>query len=60
MADNVSYIQGPAQALVIIHRPHVFRGAYRPTCSAPSTLSLSESCMGGEGHGRLYISILGL
>ena len=21
--DNVSYVQGPAQALVIIHHPHV-------------------------------------
>ena len=23
MADNVSYVQGPAQPLVIIHHPHV-------------------------------------
>ena len=48
--DNILYIQGPSQALVIIHCPHVstaslskgwgFRGAYRPTCSAVSTLSL--------------------
>ena len=50
MLDNISHVQGPAQALVIIHQPHVstaslskgwgFRGAYRPTCSAASTLSL--------------------
>ena len=36
MVDNVSYIQGPAQALVIIHHPHV------------STASLSRG--GGEGR----------
>ena len=30
MADNISYVQGPAQPLVIIHHPHV------------STASLSE------------------
>ena len=63
MVDNVSYVQGPAQPLVIIHHPHVstlffgcgwgggVRGMYRPTCSAASTLS--GSCVGGEGHGCL-------
>ena len=50
MVDNVSYVQGLAQPLVIIHHPHVstasvskgggVRGMYRPTCSAASTLSL--------------------
>ena len=39
IVDNVSYVQDPAQALVIIHHPHIstaslskgegFRGAYR-------------------------------
>ena len=50
VVDNVSYVQGPAQPLVIIHHSHVstaylskgwgFRGMYRPTCLAASTLSL--------------------
>ena len=50
VVDNVSCIQGPAQPLVIIHHPHIstaplsrgwgFRGMYRPTCFAASTLSL--------------------
>ena len=50
MVDTVSYIQGPAKALAIIHRAQVstaslskglgFRGAHRLTCSAASTLSL--------------------
>ena len=64
MVDNVSSVQGPAQPLVIIHHPHVstasfskgggFRGIYRPTCLAASTVPcLSGSCVGGEGHGRL-------
>ena len=49
VVDNVSYVQGPAQPLVIIHHPHIstaslskgwgFRGMYRPTCLAASTLS---------------------
>ena len=62
MVDNVSYVQGPAQALVIIHHPHIstaslskgwgFRGTYRPTCFAASTLSLWV-LRGGEGHGHL-------
>ena len=38
MADNVSYVQGPAQPLVIIHHPHV------------STASLSKGWGGLEGH----------
>ena len=62
MVDNISYVQGPAQPLVIIHHPHVstaslskgggIRGTYRPTCLAAS-FCLSGSCMGGEGHGCL-------
>ena len=54
MVDNVSYVQGPAQPLVIIHHPHVstaflsmgwgFRGTYRPTCLAASTLSVWVLC----------------
>ena len=47
MMENVSYVQGLAQPLVIIHHPHVstargggFRGTHRPTCLAASTLSL--------------------
>ena len=45
MVDDVSYVLGPAQALVIIHIPKCFnclseQGMYRPTCSAASTLSL--------------------
>ena len=45
MMDNVSYVQGLAQPLVIIHHPYVstaslskgrggFRGTHRPTCLA--------------------------
>ena len=50
MMDNISYVQGLDQPLVIIHHPHVstaslskgwgFRGTQRPTCLAASTLSL--------------------
>ena len=44
MMDNVSYVQGLAQPLVIIHHPYVstasLRGTHRPTCLAASTLSL--------------------
>ena len=52
MMDNVSYVQGVTQSLVIIHHPHVstaslskvggggVRGMHRPTCLAASTLSL--------------------
>ena len=62
MVDNVSCVLGPAQPLVIIHHPHVstaslskgwgFRGMYRPTYLAASTLSLWV-LHGREGHGRL-------
>ena len=65
MVDNVSYVQGSAQALVINHHPHV------------STTSLSKGwwglegciglpalqpvpCLSGSCMGALYISILGL
>ena len=62
MVDNVSYIQGPAQALVIIHHPyasndyeqgmgglegHIGLRALQPVPS------LSGSCVGGEEHGHL-------
>ena len=50
MMDNVSYVQGLIQPLVIIHHPCVstaslskawgFRGTHRPTCLAANTLSL--------------------
>ena len=50
MMDDISYVQGPVQVLVIIHHLHVstaslskgwgFREMYRPTCIAASTLSL--------------------
>ena len=50
MMDNISYVQGSAQALVIILWPHVstaslskgqgFTGVHRPIFSAASTLSL--------------------
>ena len=50
MMGNVSYVQGLAQPLVIIHHPYVstaslrkgggFRGTPRPTCVTASTLSL--------------------
>ena len=70
MVDNVSYVQGSARALVIIHCPHVstaslskgwgFRGAHRPTSSAAMYLvSLGLAWM-ERGTGALYISILGL
>ena len=56
MMDNVSYAQGLARPLVIIHHLYVstapFRGTHRPTCLAVSAC-LSGSCVGGEGHGHL-------
>ena len=66
MVDNISYIQGPAQPLVIIHHPHVstaslskgwgvFRGMYRPTCLAASTLSLGLVWVGRGMGGLVYI-----
>ena len=51
VVDNVSYVQGPAQPLVIIHHPHfstrIGLPAYQPVPC------LSGSCVGGEGHGSL-------
>ena len=38
VVDNVSYVQGPAQPLVIIHHPHV------------STASLNKGWGGLEGR----------
>ena len=72
MVDNVSYIQSPTQALVIIHCPHVstaslskeggggVRGAYRPTCFVANTVSLWFLAWAERDMGTLYISILGL
>ena len=61
--DNDSYIQGPAQALVIIHRPHFSAaslskgwGCLKGCIGLPPwqpVPCLSGSCVGGEGHGRL-------
>ena len=49
MVDNVSYVEGSAQAMEIIHCPHIstaclskgwgFREVHRPTCSAACILS---------------------
>ena len=44
MMDNVSYVQGPAQALVTIHHPHV------------STASLSKRL--GDLEGRIGLPAL--
>ena len=51
VVDNVSYVQGSAQALVITHCPLVstaslskgggFRRGYRPTCQYLSSLGLA-------------------
>ena len=64
MMDNVSYVQGPAQVLVIIHHLHVSTaspskgwesgGAYRTNCIAASTLSLGRAWT-ERGMGALYI-----
>ena len=74
VVDNVSYIQGSTQALVIIHCPYVstaplreggregvlvFRGAHRPTCSAAMYLVFLGLAW-AEGMGAFHISILGL
>ena len=66
MLDNVSYVQGLAQPLVIIHYLYVstaslsqgrgFRGTHRPTCLAASTWSLGVLC-GRRGTWAPYIYI---
>ena len=57
MLDNVSYIQGPAQALVTIHCPHVSAVSQSKGCIGLPALQpvpcLSGSCMSREGHGHL-------
>ena len=65
MVDNTSYIQGPAQPLVIIHYQHVSTASFLfeqgvGSLEGPIGLTalqpvpcLSGSCVGGEGHGRL-------
>ena len=71
MVDNVSYVQGPAQPLVIIHHPHVSTASLSKEWGVQRDVEayllmqpvpcLSGSCVGGEGYGRLvYVSILGL
>ena len=63
MLDNVSYVQGTAQALVIIHYPHISTTSLSKgweglvgLIGLPALQSVpcpSRSCMGGEGHGCL-------
>ena len=71
MVDNVSYVQGPAQSLVIIHHPHVSTSSSKGWGGLEGRIGLpalqpvpcfSGSCMGGEGHGRApcISNILGL
>ena len=66
MEDNVSYVQGLAQPLVIIHHPHVstasvskgwggFRGMYRPTCICSQNLVSLGLAWAERGMGTLYI-----
>ena len=70
MMDNVSYVQGLARPLVIIHHlfgstaslsKGQFRGTHKPTCLAASTLSLGVFCgRRGTWAPCIYKSILGL
>ena len=67
MVYNVSYVQGPAQALVIIRHPHVSTaslskgvGGLEGRIGLPALQPvpcLSGSCVGREGHGRLVYQI---
>ena len=53
MVDNISYVQGPAQPLVIIHHPHVSTaGSAFGNYSPPTRFNcLCEQGIGGlEGH----------
>ena len=68
--DNISYVQGPAQALVIIAthmfqlplwaRDGRFRGMYRPTGFAAKYLVSLSLAWAERGIGALYISIFSL
>ena len=70
MVNNVSYVQGSTQALVIIHWPHVstaslsqgwgFRRAHRPTCSAAMYSASLGVAWVERDIDTLHISILGL
>ena len=63
MVDNISYVQGPTQALAVIHCPHIFSCLSEPGvgglegCIGLPVLQLapclSGSCLGREGHGCL-------
>ena len=63
MVDNVSYVQGLAPPLVIIHHPHVstasvskgFRGMHRPTCICSQYLVSLGLAWAERGMGALYI-----
>ena len=66
MVDNVSYVQGPVQPLVIIHHPRfkcLFEqgvGGLEGRIGLPALQPvpcLSGSCKGGEGHGHLVYQI---
>ena len=61
MEDNVSYVQGLAQPVVIIHHPQVstasvrFRGTYRPTCICSQYLVSLGLAWAERGMGASYI-----
>ena len=68
MEDNVSYVHGLAQPVVIIHHPHVstasvsklikgggFRGTYRPTCICSQYLVSLGLAWAERGMGASYI-----
>ena len=67
MMDNISYIKGPAQVLIIIHHLHVSTaspskggGGLEGRIGLPALQPvpcLSGSCMGREGHGHLVYQI---
>ena len=65
MEDNVSYVHGLAQPVVIIHHPHVStasvskgggcRGTYRPTCICSQCLVSLGLAWAERGMGASYI-----
>ena len=66
MEDNVSYVHGLAQPVVIINHPHVstasvskgwggFRGTYRPTCICSQYLVSLGLAWAERGMGASYI-----
>ena len=67
MEDNVSYVHGLAQPVVIIHHPHVSTASVSKGWGVQRDVQaylhlqpvpcLSRSCVGGEGHGRLVYLI---